>query len=134
MSKVNDLIKEMCPNGVKYKKLLECCHFQNGFAFKSNLFKDRGEILLRITNINNNKIDLKDIKYINVNDYKEELNKYIVKNDEIVIAMSGATTGKIGINKTNRNLYLNQRVGKIVPIDNCRFVKHMSHFHRNIYC
>lgn len=118
MSNINGLIRKMCPNGVKYKKLFECCNFQNGFAFKSNLFRDDGEILLRITNICNNKIDLNDIKYISISDYKEELDKYIVKEDEIVIAMSGATTGKIGINKTNRNVYLNQRVGKITPMNN----------------
>lgn len=118
MSNINDLIKEKCPNGVKYKKISECCYFQNGFAFKSNLFKDNGEILLRITNIDNNKINLNDIKYIDIKDYKEELEKYIVRNDDIVIAMSGATTGKIGINKTDRNLYLNQRVGKVTPMNN----------------
>lgn len=26
MSKINDLIKEMCPNGVEYKKLEDCCN------------------------------------------------------------------------------------------------------------
>lgn len=118
MNKIHNLINKMCPNGVRYKKILDCCYFQNGFAFKSDLFKDSGEILLRITNISNNKINLEDIKYIDVKDYKEELDKYIVKNDDIVIAMSGATTGKIGINMTNKNLYLNQRVGRITPKDN----------------
>lgn len=115
MSKINDLIRKMCPNGVEYKKIDECCYFQNGFAFKSNLFRDSGKILLRITNISNGKIDLSDVKYIDVKDYKENLNNYIVRNEEIVIAMSGATTGKVGINRTNLDLYLNQRVGKIVP-------------------
>ena len=49
-----------------------------------------------------------------MSDYKENLDNYIIDKDEIVIAMSGATTGKIGINNTTEKLYLNQRVGKIV--------------------
>src|SRR5699024_9722272 len=34
------------------------------------------------------------------------------------IAMSGATTGKIGINNTDKVFYLNQRVGKFKPKEN----------------
>ena len=26
MSRLNDLIKELCPNGVEYKKLEDCCN------------------------------------------------------------------------------------------------------------
>ena len=118
MSRISELIKKKCPNGVEQKKLEEVCNFQNGFAFKSNLFKADGKLLLRITNITNNKIDLSDVKYVHPDDYKENLENYIVQEDDIVIAMSGATTGKIGINHTGKNLYLNQRVGKITPKNN----------------
>ena len=37
MSKINDLINKLCPNGAPYIKINDCCNFQNGFAFKSNL-------------------------------------------------------------------------------------------------
>ena len=117
MSKINDLIKEMCPNGVECKTIGEICYFQNGYAFKSSLFKSKGDILLRITNIDGKKIDLSDVKYIDVFDYNIDLSPFKVGSDEIVIAMSGATTGKIGINRTGKLLYLNQRVGKITPRD-----------------
>ena len=39
------------------KKLSEVCNFQNGFAFKSNTFKDSGTPVIRITNIKNELID-----------------------------------------------------------------------------
>ena len=110
MSKLDELIKELCPNGVEYKKLGEVCNFQNGFAFKSTLFKENGEAILRITNISNGIINEEDLKY-----YKENLGNYIVSKNDIVIAMSGATTGKIGINNTSKKFYLNQRVGKFIP-------------------
>lgn len=44
-----------------------------------------------------------------------------------MIAMSGATTGKIGYNNTNKRYYINQRVGKFIPnekIVNKRFLYH----------
>ena len=71
MSKINDLINKLCPNGAPYIKINDCCNFQNGFAFKSNLFKDSGDILLRITNIDGEEINLSDVKYIDKNDYNE---------------------------------------------------------------
>ena len=40
---------------VEWKKLGEVCDFKNGFAFKSNLFKDTGENIIRITNIEDKK-------------------------------------------------------------------------------
>lgn len=37
-----------------------------------------------------------------------------VKSGDMLIAMSGATTGKLGFNKTDEIFYLNQRVGKFI--------------------
>ena len=106
----------------------DVCDFQNGFAFKSNLFKEYGESIFRITNISNGIINEEDLKYFSINDYKENLDNYIVNKNDIVIAMSGATTGKIGINNTNKKFYLNQRVGKFTPHStklNNRFLYHI---------
>lgn len=93
------------------KKLGEVCDIINGFAFKSNLFTDEGDDILRISNIQNGYVDLTDIAHFNKTDYpKVNLEKYAVLEDDIVVALSGATTGKFGINKTGHKLYLNQRV------------------------
>ena len=84
--------------------------FQNGFAFKSGLFKETGKAILRIANIQNNQVSTDNLVYFDEIDYKENLSSYIVKQGDIVVAMSGATTGKIGVNTTTSNYYLNQRV------------------------
>jgi type I restriction enzyme, S subunit len=97
------------------KKLGEVCDFQNGFAFKSSKYKREGFPILRITNIQNDNIDEKNLVYINPQDCKEDLERYLVNEGDLLIAMSGATTGKIGFNKTKKQFYLNQRVGKFVP-------------------
>lgn len=97
------------------KKLSEVCDFQNGFAFKSSKFKSTGYPILRISNIQKNEISTKDLVFFDPSDYKENFERYKVVKDDILIAMSGGTTGKLGVNTTNDIYYLNQRVGKFSP-------------------
>src|SRR5574344_1894038 len=113
---------------VEWKTLGEVCDFQNGFAFQSTLFKDKGLPIVRITNIDGINVDLADVKFFNPDDYKNgsPLNYFIEKGD-VLIAMSGATTGKIGYYNLNEKTYLNQRVGKFIPnkkVLNNRFLYH----------
>lgn len=97
--------------GWEIKKLGEVCEIINGFAFKSQLFREEGENILRISNIQNGYVDLTDIAHFSKDDYpKTNFEKYAVLPNDIVVALSGATTGKFGINKTGKKLYLNQRV------------------------
>ena len=97
--------------GWEIKKLGEVCEIINGFAFKSQLFREEGEDILRISNIQNGYVDLTDIAHFSKDDYpKTNFEKYAVLPNDIVVALSGATTGKFGINKTGKVLYLNQRV------------------------
>ncbi len=123
-----ELIAELCPDGVEYKLIGDVCDFINGFAFKSSKFQDYGEPILRISNIQDEKIDTSNLVYFNLDDYTEDLSKYIVNKGDIVVAMSGATTGKIGVNDTDSIYYLNQRVGKFVPNEKIilnRFLYHI---------
>lgn len=95
-------------------KLKRCAQFINGFAFNSNKFnKNTGIPVIRIGDISNEYISFDNIVYV-----KEdiELEKVIAKRNDILIAMSGATVGKIGIYKTEDKAYINQRVGIIRTI------------------
>lgn len=115
MNKLKRLIEELCPNGIKNKKLGEVCDFVNGFAFRSSLFREDGEKIIRITNINGRTVDIDDVKYFYKEDYKTDLEQFSIKNGDILIAMSGATTGKIGCYNYDDISYLNQRIGKFKP-------------------
>jgi type I restriction enzyme S subunit len=111
----------------EWKKLGEVCDFKNGFAFKSNLFRDNGLPIVRITNVDGRKINLSDVKYFNPADYREDTTAYSVEHGDILVAMSGATTGKIGFYDHKSTAYLNQRVGKFLPkkrILNNRYLYH----------
>ncbi|EPW9002745.1 restriction endonuclease subunit S [Salmonella enterica subsp. enterica serovar Mbandaka] len=113
---------------VEWKPLREVCDFKNGFAFKSNLFKETGLPIVRITNIDGFNVNLDEVKYFSPNDYKEDISSFEVSMGDIVIAMSGATTGKVGFYKNETRCYLNQRVGKFVPKRNLLNNKYLYHF------
>lgn len=117
-------LKEMLTpkDGWEEKKLGEICDFRSGFAFKSSLFTESGEPIIRISDIQNGEIEDSKVVYFNLNSYKENLNKFKVYPNDILIAMSGATTGKVGINKTDKVFYLNQRVG--VFRENTKILEH----------
>ena len=96
-------------------KLGDVCDLQNGFAFKSNLFKEDGLPILRISNIQEDIISLEKLVYFSENDYSIDFERYKVHQNDLLIAMSGATTGKLGFNQSGKTFYLNQRVGKFLP-------------------
>ena len=109
-----ELSKAMMPKeGWERKKLGEVSSFQNGFAFKSNLFRKEGHPIVRISNIQDEEILTDDIVYFNKEDYPVNFDNYKIYPNDILIAMSGGTTGKLGINTTNTIFYQNQRVGVI---------------------
>ncbi len=85
---------------------------RGGFAFKSSEFVKEGIPLVRISNFNNDEVDLINSVFISFEEYKKYSELQLKEND-LLIAMSGATTGKVGIiSKKNIPCILNQRVGK----------------------
>ena len=97
------------PDSWEWVKLGDVCAFFNGFAFNSKKFEADGTPIIRISNIGNGSVDLSNCVYS-----KDTLgsNFEVVKGD-LLIAMSGATTGKMGVYEEDQKAYLNQRVGNI---------------------
>jgi type I restriction enzyme M protein len=92
----------------------DVCNFTGGFAFKSSElldeFKDDCLPVVKIGNLHKDGfIDLEDVQYF---EYNESLKKYRILKDDILIAMTGATVGKVAISNED-NMLLNQRVGLI---------------------
>ena len=101
------------PNGWTKCKLSDLCKIENGFAFSSIDYKTEGTPLVRISNIVNNSIDLTECVYIQ----NKTEDRFIVAKGDLLIAMSGATTGKMGVYTHEKTSYLNQRVGNIKILD-----------------
>ena len=112
------------PNGWCWCKLGDLCSFESGFAFSSNDFKTSGIPLVRISNIQDSTVTLKNCVFIQ--DEVDE--KYIIKTGDLLIAMSGATTGKMGIYSMRQRALLNQRVGNI-----CVQSRHLTANYRNYF-
>ncbi len=116
MHKIERLLQTLAPKGVEFRKLGEVCDFQNGFAFQRKNFRNTGLPIIRISNIQNDRLLLDEVIYFSLNDYKgTNFEPFKITKGDILIAMSGATTGKIGILTFDTTLYLNQRVGKFKP-------------------
>jgi restriction endonuclease S subunit len=111
------LVEETDNYNVPMVTLGEVCDIQNGYAFKSNDYKSEGNPIITIKNITNcGKIRIDKVNYVN---YNIKYNKFIINQNDILIALTGATIGKIGIFKENtNNYYLNQRVGRFTIKDN----------------
>ena len=101
-------------NNWQIKKLGEVCKLKNGFAFKSDNYLDNGIPVIRISDIKDGLIVPRNTVYVS-EDFVYD--NYIINENEIIVAMSGATTGKFGIYKSKEKAYQNQRVGKFDIID-----------------
>lgn len=121
-------VKTLIFSDLQWKTLGEVADFQNGFAFKSRLFRDNGEVIVRITNIDGKGVDLSDVKYFSISDYNTNMSPYKINKGDILIAMSGATTGKIGFYNYEYTSYLNQRVGKFIPKANILNNRYLYHY------
>ena len=107
-------MKQQKTNNWQIKKLGEVCKLKNGFAFKSDNYLDNGIPVIRISDIKDGLIVPRNTVYISEDSVYDN---YIINENEIIVAMSGATTGKFGIYKSKEKAYQNQRVGKFDIID-----------------
>ncbi len=96
-------------------EIKEVAEVRGGYAFKSGEYQqEHGVPLVRIQNIKNGGIDFSKTVYINEK-YLNCLENFLLNDRDILIAMTGATIGKIGrIYQEDLPAFLNQRVGKFV--------------------
>ena len=94
-------------------KAKHCFNLSGGYAFKSDDFTEEGIPLVRIGDITNGTIDFNNCKRLPL-EYATMMKEFLVESGDILIALTGATIGKIGqVPKTNEKILLNQRVGKL---------------------
>ena len=97
--------------GWKPYKLSEICDLIPGFAFKSADFGDYTTKAIKIGDIQPPYVNRDSMSGVNISVYdKKKLSKFLVKRGDFVLAMTGATIGKIGRYIDNEPAYLNQRV------------------------
>jgi type I restriction enzyme S subunit len=97
------------PNSWVSATLGEVCKLKNGFAFKSEKYRKVGIPVVRISDIGDGKVDLSECVKVDPSDAYLD---YTISKGDILVAMSGATTGKFGIFISDEIAFQNQRVGK----------------------
>jgi len=104
------------PEGWEYGVVSDLCEVKSGYAFKSKQWKKEGNPVIKIKNINNNTVSLNDSGFVD-DEVADVAKKYELFTGDVVIAMTGATVGKVGlIPKIDKRIYLNQRVGLFRPL------------------
>ncbi|EPO4041526.1 restriction endonuclease subunit S [Campylobacter upsaliensis] len=109
------------PSGIKWLgeipkhweicKLNKISYFINGYAFESSHFDYSFSIpVIRIGDIQNDKIIYHTCL---MTKEQENLKNFMIYRGDIVIALSGATTGKFAVCNSNKKAYINQRVAII---------------------
>ena len=110
------------PAGWKTSKLKYISKFINGFAFASNLFSpDEGCKVIRIGDICQT-IDYNSCIRAKID--ASVIGQYRIHENDVLVAMSGATTGKSCLVNSIEEAYINQRVG-IIRSPSYKFIHYM---------
>ncbi len=135
MNKIEQLIKEKCPNGVKYFRLSDICEKFNGLSGKTKTdFKDGNYRYITYTNIYNNPaINLSSNDFVHI---KENEKQNEIKYKDILVAGSSENledSGMISVvtSTTVEKIYLNsfcfglRLTSKYFDLYNADFLKHL---------
>ena len=90
--------------------LEDVCDLVAGYAFKSKDFGNYSSKVIKIAHITPPTVDMEGLSGVDITKYNpQKLEKYIAGSGDFVLAMTGATIGKIGRIEQG-NAYINQRV------------------------
>jgi type I restriction enzyme S subunit len=108
-----------------------CCKLQGGYAFKSKDFSVDGIPVVKIKNIQGVTATLEGSQCIPIEKKSSKLDKFLLKNGDILIAMTGAGSvgrvGKLRCLSSDISL-LNQRVGRF-DVDSKLLDKDYLYYH-----
>ena len=106
----NTKIVDGVPEGWEKKKIGDIVKIKSGYAFKSKDWQSTGCPVVKIKDITGTFVNSGLLDCVSF-DIASKAKQYLLNSGDLVIAMTGATIGKIGIIVDN-GLYTNQRVGK----------------------
>jgi type I restriction enzyme S subunit len=101
------------PNGWDKQQLSEVADILGGFAFKSSWFQEQGTKVVRIGDISDGFVSTTKAVAIDADEHSVS-DTYRARSGDILMALSGATTGKTGIVlPEDDGVYVNQRIAII---------------------
>jgi type I restriction enzyme S subunit len=114
------------PEGWTWATFGQLCRVQGGFAFKSSDYVKEGIPLVRISNLVNGRVQVAEDTVFLPPNFADENSDFLLRKGDVLIAMSGATTGKMARMEEDLPALLNQRVGRFVlssaELSNSKFI------------
>jgi type I restriction enzyme S subunit len=102
------------PEGWRVGTLSDVARITSGFAFSSKDWVDSGIPVIKIANIKDDgDVDVENVDKVVPELLTPRMRSYELSNGDILIAMTGATAGKVGRVRSRDKLLLNQRVAKM---------------------
>lgn len=95
------------------EKLKNRTKFLNGYSFNSDEYVDDGLPIVRISDVGQD-VDFSQVKRVPFS-LKDKIKKFLIKKDDLLVALTGGTIGKTSIYNKDEEIYLNQRVGIVRP-------------------
>lgn len=108
---IDDEIPFDIPETWAWARVEAIARLYTGFAFRSTQYVNSGVQVIRISDLEESSISTKDAVYYVES---EELEKYLVHRNSILICMTGSI-GKMAVVTDDKKRYLNQRVGMLEP-------------------
>lgn len=120
------------PESWEVVELGKYCTVQSGFAFSSDSYvaPEFGIPITKIGDIQDGRVLYNENSSYVPTSYWDNprLDSFKLKPGDVLMALTGATTGKSGIFEYARKAFLNQRAGRLTPNENClrrTFLKHV---------
>ena len=96
----------------EFYQLSDIANIQGGFAFKGADFQTAGVAVVKIANIQPPSVSLSGVDRVQPIKLLG-LDRFKLRDGDVLMAMTGATVGKVGRFKHSEPAYLNQRVARI---------------------
>jgi len=120
------------PEDWEMVRLVNHVDVYSGYAFKRQDFltdKSKGIPIIKIGNLQNGTVIIDDNTSYVAKDFYEKFPDFKLHSGDVLIALSGATTGKIAVANKNLGLVLvNQRVGKFKIVDSKKIIQQFFYY------
>ncbi len=112
---------------VEWKDVGEVAQILNGFAFESSKYSSSGIRVIRISDVQKGKMSDKDKKFYPTSNV-DEINKYLLREDDLVMSLTGNVGRVAMLSKTDLPAALNQRVACIRVNEQKTLTRYLFHF------
>ena len=126
-TKLNQLLDELCPEGVEMKPLGDVVQILNGYAFQSWKYCEEGIRVIRISDVQKWKMSDKDMKYYPT-ELEKEIEKVMLQENDLVMSLTWNVWRVAMISKKDLPAALNQRVACIRPDEKRVLTRFLFHF------